>query len=206
MSGPADPAVLDVAEVGPDPIAACARWVQAAADAGLVEPDAATLATVDAGGRPTARAVLVRTIDGDGFVFFTNETSAKGRAIAAHPEVALTFVWPALRRQVRVEGVATRATAAESDAYFAARPRDRQLAAWASPQSAEVPSRAALDEAYAVVEARFAGAVVPRPPHWGGFRVRPATIELWQGRATRMHDRLRYTWSTGGWVVSRLAP
>lgn len=197
---------LDVDAVGAEPMATCARWVEDARAAGQVEPEAMTLATVDEHGRLTARVVLARRIDAEGVVFYTNEQSAKGRAIAARPHVALTFVWPALRRQIRIEGTVARTSAAVSDAYFAARPRDRQLAAWASDQSSVVASRQALDEAYAAMEARFAGGDVPRPPHWGGYCVTPSLVELWQGRPTRLHDRLCYTRSAGVWAVSRLAP
>lgn len=198
--------VLDVGDVDPEPLVTVAAWVAEARVAGLVEPEAMTLATVDAAGAVTARVVLARGIDLDGIVFYTNRESAKGEALAAHPAVALVFAWPSLRRQIRVEGVATPTSDAESDVYFASRPRDRQLAAWASPQSRPVASRAVLDDAYAAAEARFAAGPVPRPAHWGGYRVVPGLVELWQGRADRMHDRLRYTRSAGGWTVSRLAP
>ena len=197
---------LDAHDLGADPIVTCASWIDQARAAGLFEPEAATVATVDARGVPTARAVLVRGIDANGLVFYTNYHSAKGRAIEATGRASLHFLWTALRRQVRVDGTSTRVDAATSDAYFASRPRDRQLAAWASDQSAIVASRAALDDLFTSAAKRFEGGDVPRPPYWGGYRVVPERIEFWQGRETRLHDRLCYTRSDGSWVVSRLAP
>ena len=197
---------LEPGDLAGDPIVACGVWIGEARAAGLFEPDAVTLATADAAGRPAARAVLLRGVDERGFAFFTNYTSAKGIAIDATGHASLHFLWTAMRRQIRVDGPAHRVDASESDAYFASRPRDRQLAAWASDQSAEVASRGALDAAFAEAAARFAGREVPRPAHWGGYRVVPERIEFWQGRETRLHDRLRYERSAGVWVVSRLAP
>ena len=215
MSGPVDLAALraqfdaqglEPRDLDTDPIAACRQWIGAAREAGLFEPDSMTLATVDAGGTPSARAVLLRGLDEHGFVFFTNYTSAKGEALDASGVASLHFLWTAMRRQIRVDGLVQRTTVHESDAYFASRPRSRQLAAWASDQSAVVGSRAELDEAFAAVAERFAGVEVSRPPHWGGYRVVPDRIEFWQGRETRLHDRLRYERSAGEWTVSRLAP
>jgi pyridoxamine 5'-phosphate oxidase len=197
---------LEQGDLDADPITACRSWITAARAAGQFEPDAMTLATVDANGRPASRAVLLRGLDARGFVFFTNHNSAKGQALDATGVASLHFLWTAMRRQIRVDGVVRRVDDAESDAYFASRPRDRQIAAWASDQSAVVESRAALDAAFAAVAERFAAGEVPRPPHWGGYRVEPDSIEFWQGRETRLHDRLRYVRSTGVWVVSRLAP
>ena len=197
---------LGASDLGADPIVTCASWIADARAAGLFEPEAATVATVDGHGEPTARAVLVRGIDANGFVFYTNYHSVKGRAIDATGRVSLHFLWTALRRQIRVDGRAERVDAATSDAYFASRPRDRQLAAWASDQSTVVASRAALDELFTATSVRYDGVDVPRPAHWGGYRVVPERIEFWQGRETRLHDRLCYARSDGSWVVSRLAP
>jgi pyridoxamine 5'-phosphate oxidase len=197
---------LHESDLHPDPLAMVARWLDFARAAGVHDPEAMTLATVDADGMPAARAVLLRGLDARGFVLYTNRTSDKGRALDATGRAALAFVWTELRRQVRVEGTVEHVSDAESDAYFARRPRASQLGAWASPQSAVIASRAALDDAYAAAEARFAGQAVPRPPHWGGYRVIPSRIELWQGREARLHDRLRYERTTGGWTVVRLAP
>jgi pyridoxamine 5'-phosphate oxidase len=197
---------LEPRDLDADPIVACRAWIDDARAAGMFEPDAMSLATVDAGGSPTVRAVLLRGLDARGFVFFTNYTSAKGQALDASGVASLHFLWTAMRRQIRVDGLVQRTTVHESDAYFASRPRDRQIAAWSSDQSAVVASRAELDDEYAAVSARFAGGDVPRPPHWGGYRVVPERIEFWQGRETRLHDRLRYERSAGEWSVSRLAP
>ncbi len=185
------------------------RWLEAAfqakADGVLPEPTAMVVATVD-GGRPSARTVLLKELDADGFVFFTNYTSRKGAELAAQPAVALHFGWYPLQRQVRVEGLATRVPRAESEAYFATRPRGSQLGAWASPQSAEVASREELNASYAAAEERFAGRDIPCPEHWGGFRVVPALVEFWQGQPSRMHDRLAYRRTPDGWNLVRLAP
>ncbi len=197
---------LEPGDLDADPIVACRAWIDAARAAGLFEADAMSLATVDAGGSPSVRAVLLRGLDAHGFVFFTNYNSAKAEALDASGVASLHFLWTAMRRQIRVDGLVQRTTAHESDAYFASRPRDRQIAAWASDQSAVVASRAALDDAFAATAERFAGGEVPRPPHWGGYRVVPERIEFWQGRETRLHDRLRYERSAGEWTVSRLAP
>ncbi len=193
-------------DVGPDPVEQVRLWLAAAREAGIYEPEAMTLATVDAGGRPRARYVLLRGLDERGFQFFTNYRSAKARELEANPQAALTFGWLQVHRSVRVEGTAQRLPEAESDAYFAGRPRAARISAWASPQSEAVSSREELERAAAAVEQRFAGAEVPRPPHWGGFVVHPEQIELWQGRSGRLHDRLRYTRAADGWRIERLAP
>ena len=178
----------------------------AARDAGsLAEPTAMVVATsVD--DRPSARTVLLKEVADGVFVFFTNYDSRKGTSIAAHPAVALHFGWYPLHRQVRVEGLATRVPRAESEAYFATRPRGSQLGAWASAQSSEVGSLTELTDAYAAVEARFSGDDVPCPPHWGGYRVTPEVVEFWQGQPSRMHDRLVYRRTESGWKITRLAP
>jgi pyridoxamine 5'-phosphate oxidase len=173
---------------------------------GFLEPNAMTLATVDARGRPRARMVLLKQADPHGFTFYTNLDSAKARELAGRPQAALVMWWPELHRQLRAEGRVVRIGAAESDAYFASRPRGAQLGAWASPQSRALPSRAALERRMEAVRARFAGADVPRPPHWGGLRLVPRAIEFWQGRPDRMHDRLRYERTGTRWKRVRLAP
>jgi pyridoxamine 5'-phosphate oxidase len=188
------------------PLPLLRRWLADAGRAGFVEPNAMTLATVDARGRPRARIVLMKHADARGLTFFTNRQSAKGRELGARPDAALALWWPELHRQLRVEGRVSRLSARESDAYFATRPRGAQLGAWASPQSRVLASRAALEARAAAVHARFEGRDVPRPPHWGGYRLVPRLIEFWQGRADRLHDRLRYTRARGGWKRVRLAP
>ena len=188
------------------PLPLLQRWLRDALRHGFVEPNAMTLATVDALGRPRARMVLLKRADERGFTFYSNLRSAKARELAGRPHGALVLWWPELHRQVRIEGRVSRVRAAESDTYFATRPRGAQLGAWASPQSRVVPSRALLERNLAEARARFEGHDVPRPEHWGGFRLVPRAIEFWQGRPDRMHDRLRYTRSGGGWRRARLAP
>ena len=189
-----------------DPLILFRRWLTLALDRGGPEPTAATLATVDARGRPRARMVLLRSASELGFTFYTNYRSDKGRELTAHPDAALVLWWPDLHRQVRVEGRVRRMSERESDAYFAARPRGAQIGAWASPQSTVLRSRAALDTRRARCDARFAGHDVPRPPLWGGYRLRPRRIEFWQGRPDRLHDRLCYTRRGDAWQRVRLAP
>jgi pyridoxamine 5'-phosphate oxidase len=201
-------ASLTEADVDPDPLRQFRRWLDEAVAAELPEPTAMTLATVASDGAPAARIVLLKGVDSSGFLFFTNYTSRKGAELAARPAAALLFYWIELERQVRVEGSVAKLTAQESDAYFATRPHLARLGAWASPQSRVIPDRGWLDDALAAARERFAaeGEHVPRPPHWGGYRVTPAVIEFWQGRASRLHDRLRYQRDGELWRLERLAP
>ena len=197
---------LDESDAAADPWTQWRAWFDDAVAAGLHEPNAMIVATVDADGRPSARTVLLKGVTAVGFRFFTNTASRKGEALAAHPECALLFPWHPLERQVRVEGVAERLGAAEVETYFASRPRGSQLGAWASHQSRVVAGREELAAAYAAAEERFAGQDVPVPPEWGGYVVRPASFEFWQGRRGRLHDRLRYSAASAGWDIERLAP
>ena len=198
---------LDLPDLDADPVSMFRRWLADTVEAGLHEPNAMVVATATPDGRPSARMVLLKGLDESGFVFYTNLSSRKAGEIDANPRVSLLFPWQDLQRQVRVEGRASRVSTEESEAYFARRPRESQLGAWASPQSQVVASRSALDERYGGVLSRFAAAdAVPLPPFWGGIRVAPEVVEFWQGRRGRMHDRLVYRREGGGWRVERLAP
>ncbi len=198
---------LDEGDLDPDPLVMFRRWFDEAAAAGLDEPNAMVVATVDPDGAPSMRTVLLRGVEDGGFVFFTNHDSRKGRALAAEPRCSLLFPWHPLERQVRVEGIAELLPREEVEAYFAQRPRGSQLGAHASAQSEPVADRAGLEAAYVEVERRFEGRDVPPPEHWGGYLVRPTVIELWQGRPSRLHDRLEYRAEPGGrWTVGRLQP
>lgn len=196
---------LDESAVPDDPIVLVQDWLAAAVESGLDEPNAMVVSTVGPDGQPTSRMVLCKEIDERGPVFFTNYHSRKAREIAGHEQVSVLFPWHPLGRQVRIEGDASRVSDAESDAYFATRPRGAQLSAWASEQSEAVASRAVLEQRVVDVGRRYPDAV-PRPPHWGGFRVTPRTIEFWQSRPDRLHDRLLCFREGPGWSVVRLQP
>jgi pyridoxamine 5'-phosphate oxidase len=197
---------LDVGDVGPDPVEQVGRWMREWAEVAPNEPSAVVLATADADGRPAARTVLLRGFGPDGCTVFTSYESRKGEHLAANPHGALLFSWVPLLRQVHLRGPVHRIPPEESDAYFASRPRGSQLAAWASHQSSALGDRGELEARFAEAEARYEGQDVPRPPYWGGYRLVPDEIELWQGRANRMHDRLRYERDGAAWRIVRLSP
>jgi len=190
----------------PDPVVQFSNWFRDAEQARAPQPEAMTLATADRQGRPSARIVLLRGVDERGFVFFTNYTSRKGEELQANPAAALLFYWPETSRQVRIEGRVAPLDPATSDAYFASRPRGSQLGAHASPQSRAIPDRAFLERHYDELTRKYADRQVPRPGHWGGYRLIPEVIEFWQQGEHRLHDRLRYRRSGEGWSVERLAP
>jgi pyridoxamine 5'-phosphate oxidase len=196
---------LSEAEALKDPLLQFERWFKDALAAGLPLANAMTLATVSESGAPDARTVLLKGVDGGGFVFYTNYDSRKGRQLGARPQGCLLFLWTALERQVRIEGGVAKVTTAESDAYFASRPLGARQSALASAQSEVVSGRAELETAVGKVKAQY-GANPPRPAHWGGYRLLPERIEFWQGRENRLHDRLLYTRSGERWAIERLAP
>jgi pyridoxamine 5'-phosphate oxidase len=194
-------------DLTPDPFTQFGDWFDQVAQADIREPNAMTLATATPDGKPSARMVLLKGMDARGFTFFTNYESRKGAELTVNPQAALVFFWVQLERQVRVEGRVERLSTAESDEYFASRPEGSQLGAWASQQSAVLPDRGALEARYEERRAQYEGLEVPRPPFWGGFRLIPETVEFWQGRANRLHDRLRYRrQDDGSWMIERLSP
>ena len=205
-------ASLDASDVDADPFRQFDLWLRQAVEAGVPEPTAMTLATVDQAGQPSARVVLLKGADASGFSLFTNYLSRKGRDLAVNPQAALLFHWVELERQVRIEGRICRLPASESDAYFAQRPLGSRIGAWASPQSEVIADRAVLEQRY--TEAANSHGVEPaRPEHWGGYRLEPAAFEFWQGRTSRLHDRIRYrrdgaapSGNTSIWLIDRLAP
>ncbi|MEZ4702690.1 MAG: pyridoxamine 5'-phosphate oxidase [Rhodothermales bacterium] len=198
---------LSETDVASDPMTQFGYWFQEALDASLPEPNAMVLATVSPQGTPSSRVLLLKGFDAEGFLFFTNYASRKGLDIAGNPNVAMTFLWLQLERQVRIEGHVTRASDEVSDAYFHSRPLGSQIGAWASPQSEVVTDREALEARFAEIEKRFAGGPIPRPPHWGGYVLKPREVEFWQGRTSRLHDRIRYRiQEDGSWLRQRLAP
>jgi len=196
---------LEESDVDRDPMKQFGLWMVEAIHAQVPEPSAMTLATVGANGRPTTRIVLLKGVDPRGFVFFTNYESRKGRDLAANPVASLTFFWKELERQVRIDGTVERVSAEESDAYYQTRPLGSRIGAWASPQSQRIESRAWLEQRWTTLSAEH-GQAPKRPPHWGGYRVLPEEIEFWQGRMSRLHDRISFTRTGSDWKISRLAP
>jgi pyridoxamine 5'-phosphate oxidase len=200
-------ASLDISDVDKDPIGQFDKWFKEALAAGVPEPNAFTLSTISEGGRPSARIVLLKGLDQRQFVFYTNYQSQKGQELDGNPACALTFFWPELERQVRIEGIATRVQESTSEQYFQSRPRASQVGAWASPQSSIIASRDILEAREREIEKKFEGLnLLPKPKQWGGFAITPIEIEFWQGRASRLHDRVVYYLTDEKWIVHRLAP
>ena len=200
-------ASLDISDVDKDPIGQFDKWFKEALAAGVPEPNAFTLSTISEGGRPSARIVLLKGLEQRQFVFYTNYQSQKGQELESNPACALTFFWPELERQVRIEGIATRVQESTSEQYFQSRPRASQVGAWASPQSSIIASRSILEAREREIEKKFEGLnLLPKPKQWGGFAITPIEIEFWQGRASRLHDRVVYYLTDEKWIIHRLAP
>jgi len=198
---------LDEHDVQADPITQFEHWFNEAVKANINEPNAMSLATVKANGSPACRIVLLKGLEAGAFVFYTNYASDKGQQMAANGQAALTFFWPELERQVRIEGNVGKVAEAVSDAYFQSRPRGSRIGAWVSAQSSVIENRQVLEATQQQLEAQYADKEVPRPEHWGGYALKPSLIEFWQGRASRLHDRIRYQLTDSGkWVIDRLAP
>jgi pyridoxamine 5'-phosphate oxidase len=197
---------LSVSDVADNPVQQFSHWWDEALASSIDEVNAMTLATVNPAGRPSARIVLLKGFDEKGFVFFTNYESDKAIALERHPFASLVFFWKELERQVRIEGSCMKVSDLESDEYFHSRPLGSQLGAWASPQSRPIRGREVLDANLEALQLKYAEEAVPRPPHWGGYRVVPEAVEFWQGRTSRLHDRIKYKWSANEWHIERLAP
>lgn len=200
-------ATLDISNVLPDPVKQFEKWFDEAVQAGVTEPNAMHLATVNEQGKPSSRIVLLKGIEGSRFIFYTNYQSKKGKELETNPACALTFFWPDIERQVRIEGIAERVDQTTSDQYFQSRPRGSQIGAWASPQSSVIKDRTILEERASQIEKKFENdKVLPRPHQWGGYQIEPLLIEFWQGRASRLHDRIQFVKADGVWKLHRLAP
>lgn len=200
-------ATLDISNVLTDPVKQFEKWFDEAVQAGVTEPNAMHLATVNEQGKPSSRIVLLKGIDSGRFIFYTNYQSKKGKELEINPACALTFFWPDIERQVRIEGIAERVDQATSDQYFQSRPRGSQIGAWASPQSTIIKDRNILEDRASQIEKKFENSkVLPRPHQWGGYQIEPLLIEFWQGRASRLHDRIQFVKTDGVWRVYRLAP
>jgi pyridoxamine 5'-phosphate oxidase len=194
------------ADVAPDPITQFGKWWEEAVNSAIDEVNAMTLATIDKNNMPSARIVLLKGYDKNGFVFFTNYQSHKGEQLLQNPNACLVFFWRELERQIRITGKVEKISGKDSDAYFTSRPAGSRIGAWASPQSSVIANRTVIEEKLKDLEQQFGDNNIPRPPHWGGYIVKPIQIEFWQGRPSRLHDRMQYTLQEGSWVVERLAP
>jgi pyridoxamine 5'-phosphate oxidase len=200
-------ATLDTVNVLSDPVKQFEKWFDEALKAGVAEPNAMSLATVNAAGKPSLRIVLLKGIENGHFIFYTNYQSKKGIELENNPACAVTFFWPDIERQVRIEGVAERVDIQASETYFQSRPRGSQIGAWSSPQSSIIKDRHILEERVSQIEKKFEGQpLLPRPQQWGGYRIKPLLIEFWQGRTSRLHDRIQFTWIDDAWKINRLAP